>query len=165
VRARTILIAGAIVLAVVAAALWHMPPDAPPPRRVIGFVAETAGVSRGDAVRLGGQVIGRVAAAARADSRLRLELVLHEDAPPLVHGGQLRFVRGPTGLDWHVEVLLGERTGRPLGPGDVLAAAPSVDEADSTRHALEAVPELARGAQDAIRFLKRHPSLWSDSAR
>ena len=139
------------------------------PPYAVGFVAETAGVRRGLAVLRQGAVVGQVTEVSRRDSLLRLELLLAEGAPPLRHGDRLRFVRTPLGEVRPLEIVAAEPGAPPLLAGDSLPAAPSLDEADSTRQALEDMPavmrDVRRGTRRAVDLLKRHPSLWSDSAR
>ena len=158
-------IAATAAAVIVARGRW----SAPMPPRVVGFVAETAGVRPGLLVRRQGAVVGQVAAVSRRDSLLRLEILLAEGTPPLQHGDRLRFVRTPLGEVRPLEIVAASPSEPPLAPGDSLAAMASLDEADSTRQALEALPAVVqdarRGAQRAVDALKRHPSLWSDSGR
>ena len=166
---RAAILLGGVAIAALAAFVVRDRWRAHAPTRAIGFVAETAGVRRGLAVRRRGAVVGHVAAVTRRDSLLRLEIVLGEGAPPLQRGDRLRFVRTPLGEVRPLEVVAAASEAPPLPEGDSLPAAPSLDEADSTRQALEALPAVVRdaghGARRAVELVKRHPSLWSDTAR
>ena len=165
---RTAILIGVVAIAAMAALVARDRWTVPAPPRVVGFVAETAGVRRGLAVRRQGAVVGHVAAVSRRDSLLRLEILLAQGAS-LRHGDRLRFVRTPLGEVRPLEIVAAAPAAPPLLAEDSLPAAPSLDEADSTRQALEALPtvvrDVRRGARRAVDVLERHPSLWSDSIR
>jgi hypothetical protein len=139
-------------------ALPRTKPDAPRP--VVAFLADTVDVAPGIRIDYAGVSIGEVTSSRRVGNLTRIEFRLTRPDVPLRTADRLRRVVSPLGFTSRLAIAPGPPDAPLFSQSDSLAAAPTLDLADTIDRATTAIPGIVRDVRRGVDEIKKRPRLY-----